>query len=369
MAIASSDTEFESESESDSEDEDEVYSKTPKSELVSMVKDSIRLCIKKSIELKIGRKSYLIMADEVDKLITINRSQQMMLQLMGQKHLALKQSISDGIPYEPVIEHELAFEEFMWSGLDRSKLASIMYHVSKNEGEGIGFTENSFDRHGKSLKRNVNDGIPKEDILKGYKHYLGETGVIEEPELKVSEPTISEYQIQYETKSKIQEMQVLSTPECSTPKPQTSNESESKVSESQVLENPEPESSSIQTLKESEAGTSKSKDLTKTDKGKMKAKVQGCTRCKHSKAQTLKRSESKTNDSKKLINSDVRSLNVGTRNSSTSKTKLESKPKNHVPKVLNKAKLGGFNHNSLKKKRPARTNSKEPTREWDPKIK
>src|SRR4030043_843765 len=213
MATTSSETESESESETDSEDEDEVYSKTSKSELVSMVKDSIRLCIKKSNELKIARRSYLIMADEVNKLRTINRSQQMMLKFMGQKHLALKQSISDGIPYEPVIEHELAFEEFMWSGLDRSNLASIMYHVSKNKGECIGFTGNVFDKNGNPLKKNLNDGIPKEDILKGYKHYFGETGVIEEPELKVSEPTISEYHIQYETESKIQEMQVLSAPE------------------------------------------------------------------------------------------------------------------------------------------------------------
>src|SRR4030065_708148 len=249
MAIASSDTE--SESESDSEDEYEVYSKTPKSELVSMVKDSIRLCIKKSNELKIARKSYLIMADEVDKLRIINRSQQMMLQFMGQKHLALKQSISDGIPYEPVIEHELAFEEFMWSGLDRRKLASIMYHVSRNECEGIGFTENFFDRHGKSLKKNLNDEISEEDILKGYKHYFGETGVIKEPELKVSEPTISKYQIQYETESKIQETQVLSAPELDTFKSQTLSKSEPKVSESQVLKSPEPESSSVQTLERS----------------------------------------------------------------------------------------------------------------------
>src|SRR4030065_384615 len=129
------------------------------------------------------------MADEVDKLRTINRSQQMMLQYMGQKHLALKQSISDG--------------------------------------------------------------IPKEDILKGYKHYFGETGVIEEPELKVSEPTISEYQIQYENESKIQEMQVLSAPEFGTHKIQTSSKSEPKVSESQVLKSPEPESSSVQTLERS----------------------------------------------------------------------------------------------------------------------
>src|SRR4030067_2120365 len=188
MAIASSDTESESESETDSEDEDEVYSKTSKSELVSMVKDSIRLCIKKSNELKIARKSYLIMVDEVDKLRTINRSQQMMLQFMGQKHLALKQSISDGIPYEPVIEHELAFEEFMWSGLDRSKLTSIMYHVSKNEGEGIGFTENLFDMHGKSLTSNESEPkVSESQVLKNQEPESSSVQTLERSEAKTSE--------------------------------------------------------------------------------------------------------------------------------------------------------------------------------------
>ena len=71
--------------------------------------------------------------------------------------------------------------------------------------------------------------------------------------------------------------------------------------------------------------------------------------------------------SKKLINSDVKSLNAGTRSSSTPKTKLKLKPKDHIPKVLNKAELGGFNHNSLKKKRPARTNPRGPIKIWVPK--
>ena len=106
---------------------------------------------------------------------------------MEKRYLALKQIMSDAIPYEPVVEHEVAFEEFMWVGLDRSKLASIIYHVSKNRGECIGFTGRLFDRNGISLKRNPNDDIPREDILKGYKHYFGETGVFEDDELKVSE--------------------------------------------------------------------------------------------------------------------------------------------------------------------------------------
>ena len=105
-------------------------------------------------------------------------------------------------------------------------------------------------------------------------------GYDKEPELKVSEPTISEYQIQYETESKIQEMQVLGAPKFGTHKPQTSSESEPKVSESQVLKSPEPESSSVQTLEKSEAMTSESEALMKPDQRKMKAKVQGCSRCK-----------------------------------------------------------------------------------------
>src|SRR4030042_1961772 len=147
----------------------------------------------------------------------------------------------------------------MWAGLDRSKLASIIYHVSKNKGECIGFTGDIFDKNGNPLKRNLDDDIPREDILRGYKHYFGETGVIEESELKDSELTISKFQIQYETESKIQETKVLSTSELDTSKPQISSKSDTKVSESQVMKCPEHECSLVQTLEKSEAKTSKSK--------------------------------------------------------------------------------------------------------------
>ena len=224
-----------------------------------------------------------------------------------------------------------------------------------------------FDINGVSLKRNTNDGIPREDILKGYKHYFGENEVFEENELKSSEPETSELQILCESVSKALKTQALSSSESDTLEPHTSNKEESKVPELSILNSPEPENSFVQNPDESEAETSKSEALMKPDKRKMKAKVHGCLKCKQTNAQVLKGSESKTQESKSLINSEPKCLNVGTKGSSLPKTKLKSRPKNHIPKVLNKAEFCGFNHNSLTKKRPARTNQKGPIKIWVPK--
>jgi len=38
-------------------------------------------------------------------------------------------------------KHEIALEDFIISGIDRSKLASMIYSIYKNNGKGIGFSE------------------------------------------------------------------------------------------------------------------------------------------------------------------------------------------------------------------------------------
>ena len=38
-------------------------------------------------------------------------------------------------------EHEIALEDFIISGIDRSKVASMIYSIYKNNGKGIGFSE------------------------------------------------------------------------------------------------------------------------------------------------------------------------------------------------------------------------------------
>src|SRR4030066_401026 len=106
----------------------------------------------------------------------------------------------------------------------------------------------------------------------------------------------------------------------------------------------------------------------KPDKRKMKAKVQGCSRCKQSNVQILKRPKSKTSKSKNLINLGSKGLNGGTKRGSTPKIKLDLRPKDSVPKDLNKAKLGGFNHNGLRKKKSSRTNQQGPIKIWVPKT-
>src|SRR4030043_770616 len=239
MATTSSDAE--SESDSDSEEEDEVLSELSNFELASMLKETVKLYMEKVKELKLSKQSFSIMLDEVEKIKTINKNQSLVMVFMEKKHLALKQRVCDGMPYEPVAEHEIALEEFMWAGLDRSKLASIIYYISKNNGEGIGFTGRMFDRNGVSLKRNPNDSIPREDILKGYKHYFGENGVFEENELESSEPETSELQILCESVSKALKTQALSSSESDTLEPHTSNKEESKVPELSIVNSQEPE--------------------------------------------------------------------------------------------------------------------------------
>jgi len=38
-------------------------------------------------------------------------------------------------------KHEIALEDFIISGIDRSKVASMIYSIYKNNGKGIGFSE------------------------------------------------------------------------------------------------------------------------------------------------------------------------------------------------------------------------------------
>lgn len=53
---------------------------------------------------------------------------------------ALEKSSEDNDIKAPT-KHELALQEFLANSIGRSKLASMIYGLSKNHGEGIGFSE------------------------------------------------------------------------------------------------------------------------------------------------------------------------------------------------------------------------------------
>jgi len=44
-------------------------------------------------------------------------------------------------------KHEIALEDFIISGIDRSKVASMIYSIYRNNGKGIGFSEGLFSQN------------------------------------------------------------------------------------------------------------------------------------------------------------------------------------------------------------------------------
>jgi len=53
----------------------------------------------------------------------------------------LCQKLQEKCDGKPLRKHEIALEDFIMSGIDRSNVASMMYNIYKNNGKGIGFSE------------------------------------------------------------------------------------------------------------------------------------------------------------------------------------------------------------------------------------
>lgn len=48
-------------------------------------------------------------------------------------------------------ENEVALQEFVINGFDRTKLAYMIYGVNRNKGEGIGYSQDSFNQRVNTL--------------------------------------------------------------------------------------------------------------------------------------------------------------------------------------------------------------------------
>jgi len=53
----------------------------------------------------------------------------------------LCQKLQEKCNGKPLSNHEIALEDFIMSGIDRSIVASMIYNILKNNGKGIGFSE------------------------------------------------------------------------------------------------------------------------------------------------------------------------------------------------------------------------------------
>ena len=114
----------EAEPESDSEDENEVYSKIPREELIESLKELLTHFELRTNELK----------DLKDKYVDLMKQQESTL-------LDLKASEEEKCDGKPLSKHEISLEDSIMSGIDRSKVASMIYSIYKNNGKGIGFSE------------------------------------------------------------------------------------------------------------------------------------------------------------------------------------------------------------------------------------
>ncbi|KAK2401717.1 putative mitochondrial protein [Trifolium repens] len=120
-----------SEAGSDSEDEEEVIAKLSRTELVDSLKDALKMLTKKAGECKVLKKAYNNLTEKMNIIVEENESLSSRNSFMETHYV-----YDDKVPPE----HEFALQEFLINGMKRSKIASLIYHVSRNRGEGLGFS-------------------------------------------------------------------------------------------------------------------------------------------------------------------------------------------------------------------------------------
>jgi len=94
------------------------------------------------------------------------------------------QKLQEKCDGKPLSKHQIALEDFIISGIDRSKIASMIYSIYKNNGKGIGFSEGK--PNGISLKaccECIKEGLKTFFVLESAK---SETAVQSESEASSS---------------------------------------------------------------------------------------------------------------------------------------------------------------------------------------
>ncbi|WJX24547.1 hypothetical protein P8452_13641 [Trifolium repens] len=156
MATASDQENSEHEADSVSEDEDEVLAKLSRSELIDSLKDALKLLTKKAGECKVLKKAYNNLTEKANEIIEQNESLKSRNEFMETHYV-----LDDKVPPE----HEFALQEFLINGMKRSKIASLIYHVSRNRGEGLGFSRFK-DNPLSSKSSNIDKSKPKVVFVK-----------------------------------------------------------------------------------------------------------------------------------------------------------------------------------------------------------
>jgi len=138
----------EAEPDSDSEDENEVYAKFPKEELVESLKELLTHFEIRTNEMIDLKEKYIVLIKQQEStLLDLKASEEglrgfdFICRTYEEKLKYLVQKLQEKCSGKTLSEYEIALEDFIISGIDKSKVASMIYIIYKNNGNGIGFSD------------------------------------------------------------------------------------------------------------------------------------------------------------------------------------------------------------------------------------
>ncbi|WJX61935.1 25S rRNA (cytosine(2870)-C(5))-methyltransferase [Trifolium repens] len=184
-----------------SDNEEEVIAKLSKDELVDSLKYALKLLTKKAGECKVLKKAYNNLTEKANIIVEENESLK-----SSNCFLETHYVYDDKVPPE----HEFVLQEFLINGMKRSKIASLIYHVSRNRGEGLGYSRFNENNPLQASCTNKTSSDPKVIFVQGNSENLdisepemtSEPHEIESEVLKLSEPQTSKPEVKVKSKSK-----------------------------------------------------------------------------------------------------------------------------------------------------------------------
>jgi hypothetical protein len=186
----------EADPDSDSEDENEVYSKIPREELIESLKELLTHFELRTNELKDLKEKYVeLMKQQESTLLDLKASEEglrgfgFICKTYEEKLKFLCQKLQEKCNGKSLSKHEIALDDFIISGIDRSKVASMIYSIYRNNGKRIGFSGGKPNEISlKACCECIKEGLKTFFVPEGAKF---ETVVQSEPEASSSEAKIT----------------------------------------------------------------------------------------------------------------------------------------------------------------------------------
>jgi len=197
------------ESYTDSENETEVYSKLTRSELIDSLKELLGHYENQSFELRRVKQRYI-------KLLKLHESTKMEMDVLQHEYNNLKIMTEKG-DNKPLSEQDVALQEFITTGIDRTKVASMIYSINQNNKKGIGFIGgNSGEVILKPCYDNTKEGLKI--------HFVSESEKVNTA--SNSKPKASSSKVMTKSKPKDQKTKVMNNSKSKAPKLQILKRSE-----------------------------------------------------------------------------------------------------------------------------------------------